>query len=93
MVKLLLLRPETCFDIAETLAICQLSKGHAKVLVETGETPDVVVAMITGDTASKCMQGHEFHDLRKYQLASVHTSSPSGCLRNNDGLDEKFSSR
>jgi hypothetical protein len=58
-----MLGSKICFDIAETLSISQLSEGHAEILVETIESSYVVVSMISGNTASKCVQGHEVHDL------------------------------
>ena len=52
-----LLGTQTGFDVAQTLAVRELGKGQAEVLVETCEVLDLVVASIALDTAPKRVQG------------------------------------
>jgi hypothetical protein len=60
------------FDVAQGLPIRQLSKGHGKELIQTGEVLDLVFAFVIGDTAAKRAQWQVEHELRKYELALVH---------------------
>src|ERR1019366_7313687 len=62
---------ETCFDVAQALAIGQLGKCHGAELLGTSETAHPAVSAITGHTAGKRGPGKEIHQLRKQQLASV----------------------
>ena len=57
VVELGLLGKQTGFDIAQTLAVGELGKGHAEVLFETREVLDFVVASITLDAAPECVHG------------------------------------
>ena len=63
---------ETCFDVAQTLAIGQLGKGHGAELFGATEAAHPAVAAITGHAAGKRGPGKKIHQLRKQQLASVH---------------------
>ena len=63
---------ETSFDVAQTLAIGQLRKGHGAELFGTTEAAHPVVAAITGHTAGKRGPGKKIHQLRKQQFARVH---------------------
>ena len=78
MIELVALRTQTHFDIAKTLPIRQLRKGHAQILVKSGELSHLPVPAITRHTAPECMQGQMPHQLRKNQFASVH-ASPRDC--------------
>jgi hypothetical protein len=60
-------------DIAQGLAVGQLSKGHGKELVQTGEVLDLVLSPVVCHAAAKRVQGQKSHELRKYELALVHS--------------------
>src|ERR1019366_7931572 len=44
-------RIQAGFDIAKTVSTGQLSKRHAKKLIETGELSDTIVALVLADAA------------------------------------------
>jgi hypothetical protein len=66
------LRTQVDFDIAQGFSVGQLSEGHGKELVQTGEVFDLVFAPVIGHTAAKRAQWQVEHKLRKYELALVH---------------------
>jgi len=66
------LRVETCFDVAQTLAIGQLGKSHGTKLFGATEVAHPAVAAIAGYAAGKRSPGKEFHQLREQHLANVH---------------------
>lgn len=63
---------ETGVDVSQTLPVCQLSKGHAIILVEASETPYASIAIVFVDTFLKLIQREEFHDLSEDCFAVVH---------------------
>ena len=63
---------ETGIDVPQTFPVCQLSKGHAVILVETTETPYAPVSIVFVDTFLKLIQGEKFHDLSENCFAVVH---------------------
>jgi hypothetical protein len=75
VIELAALRPQTRFNIAQTFAIGELSKGHAQILVEACKAPDITVALITRHTAPECMQRQMPHQLREDQFACVHAAT------------------
>lgn len=89
----MLLGSKACFDIAETVPIGQLSKGHAEVLVETGKTFYLIVAAIAIDASAECMQRQIVHDLRKNHFAGVHYPAPHELLQKSAGNSNKISNR
>jgi len=93
VIKFVLLGTETCFYISEALPIGYLSEGHAKILVETGETFYLVIALIAIDASAECVQGQKVHDLRKYQFAGVHNSTPPELFQESAGNFDKISNR
>src|ERR1035438_277763 len=64
------------FDIAQALAIGELSKGHAQELVPAGKTADFVVALIALDATAKLVRGNEIQQLREHRLAKMHGPHP-----------------
>jgi hypothetical protein len=67
-------RSKAGLDIAETLAIRQLSKGHTEELVVAREALDLVVAVVASNASSKIVKGKEVHDLGKDGRRGVHRS-------------------
>jgi len=93
MVKFLFLCTQADFDIAQTFAISDLRKGHAKVLIQAGELLHFVIALIPGNATPKGMQWHEVHDLRENEFAGVHDLHPPVKSQGNAQIGNKFSSR
>jgi len=59
-------------DVAQRLAVGQLSKGHGQELVHAGEILNLVIASVLGNAAAKRAQRQERHELRENKLAVVH---------------------
>lgn len=59
-------------DVAQRLAVGQLSKGHGQELVHAGEVLNLVMASVLGNAAAKRAQRQEGHELRENMLALVH---------------------
>ena len=59
-------------DVAQRLAVGQLSKGHGQELVHAGEILNLVIASVLGNAAAKRAQRQEGHELRENELALVH---------------------
>ena len=72
------------FDVAQRLAVGQLSKGHGQELIHAGEILDLVIASVSGHTSAKSAQWQKCHELRENKLALVH----GGPLRD-DAKDHK----
>jgi len=65
VIKLGLHGPQTYFDIAQTLLISQLGKGHAKELIEAGKGSDPVFALIPTNTFVEFVSREKAHELRE----------------------------
>jgi len=76
MIELGLLGPKTSFDIAETFAIGELSKGQTEELIPAGEIFDVAIALVALDANLKLVGGEEVHELRENGSALVHLLPP-----------------
>jgi hypothetical protein len=59
-------------DVAQRLAVGQLSKGHRQELIHAGELLDLVIATVSGHASTKSAQGQKRHELRENKLALVH---------------------
>jgi hypothetical protein len=57
-------------DVAQRLAVGQLSKGHGQELVHAGEVLNFVIASVLGNAAAKRAQRQEGHELRENELAT-----------------------
>ena len=71
-------------DVAQRLAVGQLSKGHGQELVHAGEILDLVIAPVRGHASTKSAQGQKRHELRENKFAVVH-----GCPLRDDAKDHK----
>jgi len=76
MIELGLLGTKTSFDIAETFAIGELSKGQTEELIPAGEIFDVAIALVAIDANLKLVGGEEVYELRKNGSALVHPLPP-----------------
>jgi hypothetical protein len=71
-------------DVAQRLAVGQLSKGHGQEQVHAGEVEDLVIAAVRSHASTKSAQWQKRHELRENKLALVH----GGPLRD-DAKDHK----
>ena len=76
MIKLARLRTQTCFDIAQTLAVRQLCKRHHAKLFDTRQRSHPVVGMMPLSDAVESFPRQKVHHLREQSLAKVHRSVP-----------------
>lgn len=74
MVEFALLCPKAGFDIRQALPVSDLGKGHAVILVETGELLGLVVAVVTIQALVKDVERKKFHHLRENDLFGIHIS-------------------
>ena len=65
---------QTGLDIAETLAVRQLSESHRQKLVPARKASQVIVAMVAGDTLAKLVRGHVIHKLSENGATDVHAT-------------------
>ena len=68
------LRTQVDLDVAQGLPVGQLRKCHGKELVQAREVFDLVVAAVLGNTPAKGAHRQIGHELRKHELALVHTA-------------------
>jgi hypothetical protein len=62
------------FDVAETLAVGQLSKGHHQILVAAGEAPMVRISAIALDTLLELVGRQVIQELGEDGLSDIHPS-------------------
>ncbi len=84
--------PQVDFDIAQGLAVGQLRKRHGKELVQAREIFDLVDAAMPGHAPAKRAHGQIGHELRKNELALVHTG-PSRSSAKGHKFDPRRSNR
>ena len=65
---------QTHLDVAQTLSVGQLRKGHAAELVGTGKRANPVIAPVALDNAMEGFPWQKLHDLGEQGLANIHTS-------------------
>lgn len=61
-------------DVAQRLAVGQLSKGHGQGLIHAGEVVDLVIATVSSHASTKSAQWQKRHELKENKLAVVHES-------------------
>jgi hypothetical protein len=61
------------FDIAETLSVSELSKGHRQVLIPARQLSVMMIAVISGDTLLELDVGEVSNQLRENSPAGVHS--------------------
>ena len=72
VIELRLLRPQAGFDIAQTFAVSELSKGQAEELIAARKSLDVVISSIAIDTGLKFVPWEKVHELRKDSSSRIH---------------------
>jgi len=93
MIELALRCSQTDLNIPQTFPVCQLSKGHAEILVPTGETLDLVAASVAFHTLAKFVNRYKVHQLGKDRTTTVHKPSPSARLQKYGFFQKIFSNR
>ncbi len=73
------LRPQTGFDVAQTLAVGQLCECHATVLLGTAKRFDRMVTAVALDTAPHRMPWYEIHQLGEHEVAKIHVDNACDC--------------
>ena len=86
------LRTQVDFDVAQGLPVGQLRKRHSKELIQAREVFDLVIAPVPGNTSAKGAHGQIGHELRKNELALMHTG-PSRCSAKGHKSDAQRSNR
>lgn len=76
------LRRKAHFDIAQTLAVGQLCKGHHPKLFGAGKRFGVAVATLSINEAGEGRPRQKIHQLGKQRLAGVHERLRVGLPRN-----------
>ena len=75
-VKFFLVGQQTNFDVAQTLAVSQLGKGHCAKMFCAIQDSHAGIAAITLDNSCETGPRHKLHELREQRLAQVHSSPP-----------------
>ena len=63
MIELRLDRPQTDFDLAQTVAKCQLRESHAQELIEAGKISNPIFAVIALHASLEFVSRKEIHQL------------------------------
>jgi hypothetical protein len=77
VVELGLLGAETRFDIAQALAISELSKDQTKELIPAGEVFDIAVALVSVDANLKLITRKVVQELSENGSAKIHLLPPA----------------
>jgi len=72
VIKLRAIAAQADFDVSQAFAVGELSECHAKKLVETGKTLDLVISTVTSNATVKRPKRKVLHDLRKSDSTRVH---------------------
>jgi hypothetical protein len=72
VVELAAHRPQASLDVAETLAVRELSEGHRQILVPARQTSVVVIAVVAGHTLLELDVGKVSDQLRENNSAGIH---------------------
>jgi len=73
MVELILAGAEAGFDIAETLSISQLAKGHTEELIPAGKGFNLIASAIALDMAAKKLRVNKVHELGERVFFGKHS--------------------
>src|SRR5262249_400598 len=65
-------RSQAGFDVAEALAVSELSEGHRQILIPARQTSVVTIAVITGDALLELDMGQVGNQLGKDGPAGIH---------------------
>jgi hypothetical protein len=73
MVELILAGAEASFDVAETLSVSQLAKGHTEELIPAREGFDLIASVIAIDVSAKMLGVDEIHQLGERVFFGKHS--------------------
>jgi len=76
MIELASHGPQTCFDVAQTFPIGELSKCHHQELLVTSQRFDVMVSLISAYAFVEFVSRQPLHHLSENNLSFVHNSFP-----------------
>src|SRR5690606_13949881 len=79
VVELAALRPQADLDIAQTLPVSHLCKGHAQKLIQAAERFELALPFVTLHAPTECVHRHVTDHLREDKLSRIHRSTPSLC--------------
>jgi hypothetical protein len=68
-----------------------LAESHAQELIPTGESLDLIIALIAADAAAKLLRMYQVKNLRKNQLSNIHSATLAENLLGKNA--EKYSNR
>ena len=77
-------RSQASLDIAETLAVGQLSEGHGEKLIPAREIFDLMAAAVAGDAVAELMDGQKIDELGEDSLTDIHRPLPAVAGQQND---------
>ena len=77
VVKLLALRGQTYFDVAQAFAVRKLGKGHGEKLIPARERTHTLVATIASHATIEFVVRNKADELRKHGSTLVQGLSPS----------------
>jgi len=72
VVKLAAHRAQARLDVAETLAVSELSEGHRQILIPARQASVVAIAIIAGHTLLELDVGEVSNQLRENGSAGIH---------------------
>ena len=93
VVKLRARRTQTCFDIAKTFPIGQLSESHAQKLIPAGKALELAVAVVTIDASPEFRRRKKIHQLREDRFARIHVPPPVAKSRQDAAAPKTNSNR
>lgn len=74
-------RPQTCFDVAQTLSVGELGERHHQELIVTGQRFGVTVALVPPHALVEFVSRQPVHHLGKDNPAFVHDRVPPEKIR------------
>ena len=92
VIQLRRLRQQTRLDVAQTLSVGELCKGHSSKLLRTSKRPNALVPTVASHNPMGCLPRQEIHDLGEQRLACVHDSLREKA-QNSDGMAIQKSNR
>src|ERR1039457_6371098 len=79
VVELAAHRSQACLDVAETLAVSELSESHRQILIPARQTSVVLIAIIAAHTLLELDVGEMSDQLRQNGSAGIHPPLFRGC--------------
>ena len=74
MIEFILHPEQAGRDVPKALPIGQLSKEQAKILIETGERLNLIIATVSLDASTKMMEWQMFLQLSENGFSCIHRS-------------------